>query len=124
MPWIQRARRGSNHASPSPVSPNAASRSASRRRTSSRLRPISVPTIAERVSVDGSRPAARSASTSAAYRWAATCGLADDRLNSSAQRAAMRYERGVPDPPTRIRGLPSRPGYDPGRGRNRASSTA
>ena len=76
----------SNHASPDSASPNA-DRSAvlAARGPRRRSRPMSSPTIAEWVIVDGSRPAARQrrrrAPRTSAWR---PVGLADDRLNSSA----------------------------------------
>ena len=83
---------------------------------------MSIPDIAERVSVDGSRPASRSAASSSANLATAPSGLVDERLNSSAYFAAIRNARGLPWLPViRFGRPPLRPGSVPGLGRNSES---
>ena len=129
VPWIQRVRRSSSHASPSANSsgPNASRSVRSRASRSSGVAPMRIPTIADRASVAGSRPIAAHASSSERCTSTTRSGDAELRLNSSAKRAAIRYDRGVPWPPTMIRGrapwaVLGRPATSTGRGRNRASS--
>ena len=86
---------------------------------------MSIPDIAERVSVDGSRPASRRAASSSANLATAPSGLVDERLNSSAYFAAIRNARGLPWLPViRFGRPPLRPGSVPGLGRNSESCTA
>ena len=75
--------------------------------------------MAERRRVPGSRPASRATVSSFAKRSAARSGDALDRLNSSANRTAIRIERGLPSPPTMIGGA----GSWTGRGRRRPPGT-
>ena len=78
---FSRVRNQSSASSPGPKTPRSASW---RRRYSASSRPISVPTIAERVTLAGSRPIASHAAVRPRYFSRACSGATDERLNSSA----------------------------------------